>query len=225
MAQAWAKKFYNSKEWRQLREQLIVAANFLCADCGENYLKDSAQLIGHHIKNLTPQNINDVNVSLNPANIKIICRRCHDKAHDRFSYDSGQKVYIVYGAPCSGKSTYVNQISQRGDLIVDLDAIYSAISGCLYHDHPNGLRRVAFAVRDTLIEQIRLRVGYWHDAFIIGGYPRKIQRNELANKLGAELVYVETTREQAKAIARMTRGVLAVEWCKYIDNWFDSLEI
>ena len=224
MAAPWAARFYNSRAWRALRERLIVEANFLCADCGESYLRDSTQLVGHHVKELTPANVNDASISLNPDNIKIICRKCHDKAHRRFAYDDGQRVYIVYGAPCSGKSTYVNQLAQRGDLIVDLDAIYSAISICTYHEHQNRLKRAAFAVRDTLLEQIRLRVGYWHDAYVVGGYPRKLQREELASRLGAELVYVETTRELAKATAIVTRGELAKQWQGYIDDWFDAFE-
>lgn len=224
MSQAWAKKFYNSKEWRALRARLIVEAHFLCAHCGENYLKDSAQLVGHHIKELTPANIQDVNISLNPANIEIICRRCHDKEHRRFEFGNERNVYIVYGSPCSGKKAYVNQVSQHGDLIVDLDAIYQAISGCQSHYHPNGLKKVAFAVRDTLLEQVRMRVGFWHDAYIIGGYPRKLQREQLAAKLGAELIYMETTREEAKLAALASRGTQGQEWCTYIDRWFDSFE-
>lgn len=224
MAKTWAKTFYNSKEWRQLRERLIIENNFLCADCGESYLNDSTQLVGHHIKELTPQNINDPNISLNPDNIKIICRKCHDKAHQRFSFDSGQNVYIVYGSPCSGKNTYVNQMACRNDLIVDLDSIFQAISLCNPYEHPNNLKRVAFAVRDTLIEQIRLRAGFWHNAFIIGGYPRKLQRDQLAKKLNADLIFIDTTREQAKATATMTRGIFAKQWQEYIDNWFDSFE-
>lgn len=224
MPQSWAKKFYNSKEWRALRQRLIAERNFLCEECGDNYLKDSAQLIGHHIKELTPVNIQDANIALNPANIKIICRRCHDKEHRRFEFGGGHNVYIVYGAPCSGKNSYVNQLSQHGDLIVDLDAIYQAISACPYHYHPNNLKRNAFDVRDCLIEQIRLRKGNWHDAYIIGGYPRKLQREQLAQKLGAELIFIETTREQAKLTALASRGPQGQEWCNFIDRWFDSFE-
>ena len=224
MAELWAKKFYNSKEWRALRERLIIEAHFLCSECGEDYLKDSAQLIGHHIKELTPANVQDVSISLNPANIKIICRRCHDKIHHRFEFGNSHNVYIVYGSPCSGKISYVNQVSQTGDLIVDLDAIYQAISGCQCHYHPNGLKKVAFNVRDFLIEQIRMRVGYWHDAYIIGGYPRKLQREQLAQKLGAELIYIETTREKAKLNAQLTHGTQGAEFCRYVDRWFDAFE-
>ena len=224
MAQAWAKKFYNSKEWKALRTRLIAEAHFLCSECGESYLKDSTQLIGHHIKELTPANVQDANIALNPANIKIICRRCHDKEHRRFEFGGGHKVYIVYGAPCSGKSTYVNQVSQRGDLIVDFDSIMEAISCCPYKYHVNALIKPALAVRDTLIEQVRLRNGNWHDAYIVGGYPRKLQRDQLAAKLGAELIYLETTREQAKLNALASRGTQGEEYCGFVDRWFDSYE-
>ena len=223
MPQPWAKKFYNSKEWRALRERLIVESNFRCAECGESYLKKSAQLIGHHIKELTPENIQDANIALNPANIKIICRRCHDKEHRRFEFGGDHKVYIVYGSPCSGKSTYVNQVRQRGDLIVDFNAIMKAVSGYEFNP-PNNLKKVAFVVRDTLLEQIRMRVGYWNDAYIIGGYPHKLQREQLADKLGAELIFIETTREQAKLIALASKGTQGQEWCGFIDRWFDSFE-
>lgn len=224
MPQSWAKKFYNSKEWRALRERLIAESNFMCSECGESYLKNSALLIGHHIKELTPTNIQDANIALNPDNIKIICRRCHDKEHRRFEFGGGHNVYIVYGAPCSGKSTYVNQVAQRGDLIVDFDAIMQAISGCEYHHHLNGLKKPTFAVRDTLLDMIRMRVGGWCDAYVIGGYPRKLQREQLAAKLGAELIYIDTTRERAKLVALASRGTQGEEWCTYVDRWFDSFE-
>ena len=224
MAQPWAKVFYNSKAWRDLRERLIVESNFLCYECGDSYLQNSSQLVGHHIIELTPSNVVDANIALNPDNIKIICRRCHDKEHHRFEFGNDRNVYIVYGSPCSGKNSYVNQLARRGDLIVDLDAIYQAISGCPLHWHSNSLKKNAFAVRDALIEQIRMRVGFWHDAFIIGGYPRKLQREQLAQKLGAELIFIDSTREHAKLTALATRGTQGQEWCTYIDRWFDAFQ-
>ena len=179
-----------------------------------------ARLIGHHKIQLDPQNILDVNIALNPQNIEIICKECHDEEHKRYRYGGTHNVYLVYGAPCSGKSTWVNQTAERGDLLMDLDAIYCAISGCAMHDHPNNLNKTAYAVRDTILEQVRMRAGAWHDAYIMGGYPRKLQRESLAQRLGAELVYIEATPEEARARAMASRGALAVEWCGYIDKWF-----
>ncbi len=220
MAEPWAAKFYNSKAWKDLRGRLIVAANYTCQKCGKNLVLNPARLIGHHKIQLDPKNILDVNIALNPQNIEIICKECHDEEHKRYHFSGSHNVYLVYGAPCSGKSTWVNQTAERGDLIMDLDAIYCAISGCAMHDHPNNLNKTAYAVRDTILEQVRMRAGAWHDAYIMGGYPRKLQREGLAGRLGAELVYIDITPEEAKARAMASRGALAGEWCGYIDKWF-----
>lgn len=51
--------------------------HYQCVVCGSP--KD---LEVHHIKHLTPENINDVQVSLNIANLKTLCRDCHFKEHE-----------------------------------------------------------------------------------------------------------------------------------------------
>lgn len=37
----------------------------------------------HHIKELTPENINDVNISLNLDNLICLCYECHKKIHNQ----------------------------------------------------------------------------------------------------------------------------------------------
>ena len=66
MAETWAAKFYNSKEWRQLRQALIIQRGAICQQCGRNMTFNQSELIGHHKTELTPGNINDPLVSLNP---------------------------------------------------------------------------------------------------------------------------------------------------------------
>ena len=38
----------------------------------------------HHKVPLTADNINDVNITLNPDNLIYLCKDCHNKEHDRF---------------------------------------------------------------------------------------------------------------------------------------------
>lgn len=226
MAEPWAVQFYNGKSWRSLRGRLIAERNYICEECGGNFVFEPSRLVGHHKIELTPENITDVNIALNPDNIKIVCKECHDKEHKRFAYSDNRQrnVYLVYGAPCSGKSTWINQMMERGDLRIDLDAIFECLSGCTLYDHPKALNRLAFSVRDLLLDQVRMRAGKWQAAFVVGGYPRKMQREQLAIRLGAELVYIETTREEAKARAMISRGSFGQEWCGYIDKWFNAFE-
>ena len=225
MAEPWAAQFYNSHAWRSLRGRLIVERNYTCEECGGNFAFEPSKLIGHHKKPLTPENITDANITLNPENIKIVCKDCHDKEHDRFAYGGKRRsVYLIYGAPCAGKSSWINQMMERGDLRIDLDHIFECISGCTLYDHPKGLNRQAFAIRDLLIDQVYMRAGGFNSVFLVGGYPRKMQREQIAARLGAELVYIETTPEEAKARAMVSRGIFGQEWCGYIDKWFREFE-
>jgi len=72
----WAKAFYESKAWRRTREYINVRDNGLCARCG------GIGEIVHHIKYLTPQNIGNVEISLNPENLELVCRECHGVEHE-----------------------------------------------------------------------------------------------------------------------------------------------
>lgn len=219
MAKPWAVSLYNSKGWQDLRWARIVQENFCCQECGKDYTLHPAELVGHHRVTLTPENIRDKNVALNPAMVKIVCKKCHDKEHSRFGQTQARNVYLVYGPPLSGKKTLVNQMAERGDLIVDIDLLWKAVSGCELHDKPDNLKRNVFGMRDLLLDQVRTRTGHWSNAYIIGGYARKIEREQLASRMGAVLLFVGGEPDTLKARA-MAMGVLGKEWCGYIDKWY-----
>ena len=102
MAEAWAAKFYNSKEWRQLRQALIIQRGAICQRCGRDMTFNQSELIGHHKIELTPGNITDPLISLNAENVDLICFDCHNKEDGRYGYTYERHVFLVYGAPCSG---------------------------------------------------------------------------------------------------------------------------
>jgi len=77
MARDFAKSFYESKEWRKCRAAYIKYANGLCERCGE------AGNVVHHKIHLTPQNINDPNITLNFDNLKLVCQDCHAIEHSK----------------------------------------------------------------------------------------------------------------------------------------------
>lgn len=219
MAEDFAKKFYTSKAWRALRFRLILERGQKCERCGR-IIADVSKLTGHHKMHLTPQNINATEITLNPDNIEIVCFDCHNAEHERYGYSAGHNVYIVYGSPLSGKTSFVNQVAKRGDMILDTDKIYQCISGLELYDKPNSLRFNVFAIRDKIIDMIKTRYGSWHDAFVVGGYPRREERQRLAAQLGAELVYMEASPEEclARADCRPDAG----EWRRYIEKWWDA---
>ena len=73
MAKEWARQFYNSKAWRETRKQILRRDLYTCAYC-----YDRAEEV-HHIIELTPGNINDTNITLNPDNLLSLCHNCHTK--------------------------------------------------------------------------------------------------------------------------------------------------
>lgn len=211
--------FYKSKEWENLLQLLKMErvdsnGNLICEYCGQPIVK-KYDCIGHHKIELTESNVNDVDVSLNPDNIILIHFKCHNKIHQRFD-GFKQQVYLVYGSPCSGKTTWVNSVANEDDLILDIDKIWEAI--CLsdkYHK-PNRLKANAFGIRDTLLDQIKTRTGMWRNAYVIGTYPLRTDRDRLCDLLKAKPIYIEATKEEC--IGRATNE----EWKEFIENWFED---
>lgn len=181
--------FYHSKAWRDL-SYLLRLKSGKCQRCGR--VADMKQLHAHHKVLLTPSNVNDTSISLNPDKIEILCNSCHDEEHNRFGY-AEHHIYIIYGAPCSGKTTYALERMSNNDIIVDLDLIYEMLTGQDGHEHSDGLRFIAFKIRDTLYDIIKTRYGRFNDAYIVAGLPHRGEREALARRLGAELVHIDTS--------------------------------
>lgn len=215
--------FYASNEWRTFRMLLIAERGLTCEYCRQRVAR-AEELTLHHIIELTPDNYKDAMIALNPKNIMIVHHGCHNAIHRRTSAANtmSRGVYIVYGPPLAGKKTYTQERHWPGDLIVDIDAIFIAISRQPWYDKPVGLLQNARAVQDVLLDNIKTRYGRWDRAWIIGGYPDRYKREKLADDLGAELVFVEATREQCIERLRQdpTRNKRETEWVGYIDKWF-----
>ena len=216
--------FYKSTEWENLREVLIneridADGNVICAHCGKPILK-KYDMIGHHKTPLTEENVNDVTISLNPDNIDLVHHRCHNLIHEKFGYKR-KEIYLVYGSPLSGKSTWVNDNMSQGDLIVDMDSIWQCISGCKRYVKPGRLNAVAFAMRDFLMEQVKIHNGKWNNAYIVGGFPLVAERERICRTLGAREVYIDTSKEEClRRLESAADGRDKAEWTKYIEDWW-----
>jgi len=81
MARAFAKAFYNSKEWKAVREYCILRDHHSCVKCG-----CPAEEV-HHKIHLNQQNINDITITLNPDNLICLCKECHFKEHKQDKAD------------------------------------------------------------------------------------------------------------------------------------------
>ena len=212
-------EFYKSREWEKLLEILKLErvddkGQVICSYCHKPITR-KYDCIGHHRVELTEQNVNDPDISLNPDNISLVHFRCHNKIHRRFE-GFYQQVYLVYGSPCAGKTTWVDSVANDDDLIIDIDRIWECL--CLsdrYHK-PNRIKANVFGVRDDLLDQVKVRKGMWRNAYIIGAYPLRTDRDRLCSLLRAREVFIAETKETCMGRAEND------EWKKFIENWFDD---
>ncbi len=77
MAKEFAKKFYESKSWKQVRDTVLKENYGMCAKC-----KERPSEIVHHIIWLNAKNINDPYITLCRANLMPVCRVCHGIIHE-----------------------------------------------------------------------------------------------------------------------------------------------
>lgn len=143
--------------------------------------------------------------------------------------DKGEpgKTVIVSGPPGSGKTTYVVDRMRKGDLVLDLDRLFAAISFQDLYQRKNEqvLLGYALAARDGIIERAALagsgRPNFW---FIIGA-PDPIERARFQEIFKAEVVVLAVPKEVC--IARISqakdrqhnvdkmRQVIADWWFRY----------
>lgn len=224
-------EFYNSDHWKNARAQIIEdrkdAEGIVHCEHSGVPLINSYDIIAHHKQPLTMQNVNDFAISLNPANIMLVSHKAHNEIHARFGYSAQRKIYYVYGAPCSGKTTFVNSIKGNSDIVVDMDNIWQCITGGKRYEKPQALKTNAFEVQRVLLDMVKRRFGNWERAFVIDGGAAKTPRNNRINDLGAEPIFIDTDKETClKRLATDENRTQAqrVEWTKYINKWFEDYQ-
>lgn len=214
--------FYCRKPWRDLSHMLKIQRGGKCESCGFVAVTedDWALLIGHHKTELTEENVDDPAIALNPSKIEIICLDCHNREHARFGH--AKRVCIVWGSPLSGKTSAVRELMRRGDIVVDIDALWQAVTMQPPYSKPDNCRFNLFALRDSLLDQIKTRYGQWYTAWVIGGYPDKSERERLVQSLGAELLYCESSRQEC--LDRRRAAGRPEKWDDYIREWWQVYE-
>lgn len=212
-------EFYKSREWEKLLEILKLervddTGQVICSHCHKPITR-KYDCIGHHRIELTEQNVNDPSISLNPYNIALVHFRCHNLIHRRFE-GFYQQVYLVYGPPCAGKTTWVDSVANSDDLIIDIDRIWECLCNSDRYHKPNRIKANVFGVRDALIDMVKVRKGMWRNAYIIGTYPLRTDRDRICSQLRAREIFIYESKEECMGRASDEK------WKQYINEWFDD---
>ena len=128
---------------------------------------------------------------------------------------------LVCGPPGSGKSTYVRDRIKCGDLVVDLDDIWSAFTWQKKGDHPDGLLPYICEARDAVLKKwgYHRRIDIW---FIHSAASRQ-KRRAVRRMFGADVVVLETTPNEC--VRRVTeQGRDPVKTFKWATAWWHEYQ-
>lgn len=114
----YAKGFYKSDAWKRARKIVIARSNGLCERCLAAGLHRPGYIV-HHKTYITPGNINNTDITLNPDNLEYVCEDCHNKEHkskgpERYRFDSrGNLLPPISKAPPGEGDKYPAMMEPR----------------------------------------------------------------------------------------------------------------
>jgi predicted kinase len=137
--------------------------------------------------------------------------------------------HIVCGPPGSGKTGYVEQQRKWGDVIVDVDALYQAISGLPCYEKPKSLLDLVLSLRNALLTLLPRYQDRFYNAWIITGGARLESRTRLALRYDACGVRVHVLEvspgECLRRIGHDPRRADKVrEWQELVHKWWREYE-
>ena len=234
-------QFYNGQDWANCKAQVaqarLVKGALYCEHCGKVIVKsfnpnaknNKGAIVYHHKIWLTNENVNDASISINPDNIAVLHWQCHNEVHNRFNGTAAaveRKVYIVTGAPLSGKTTFVRERMQEGDIVLDIDDLWQMLSGQPRYIKPNTLKTPVFNLRLAIKDQIQKGAGSWRNAYIIESLPLATDRKREAERYKAhntEIITMEASREEClNRLYAMPNGRDLKAYEGYINDYFND---
>lgn len=100
-----------------------------------------------------------------------------------------RQVVLVCGPPCAGKTTYVREHMEPGDLVVDYDDIAQRLGSRRSHGHEYRFHKRVEGVISRALQGIK--DGRHDRAWVVRSLPVEAERAALAAELGADVVVVD----------------------------------
>lgn len=127
------------------------------------------------------------------------------------------EIHIITGPPAAGKSTYVTEHKQPGDIIIDYDAIANTLAGVdpANHSHPAHVKAVTKAARQAAIDTaIKQDCTVW----IIHSSPSQSIMNKY-KQLGANIHTVDPGKS---IVMKRCKHERPPEMLKIAAQWYDK---
>lgn len=220
-----AKRGYGGT-WQKLRT-IVLNKKPLCADPYGIHEQSGRIELATEVDHIIPKRDGGTNEM---KNLQPLCKSCHsrktviDTKRRRDLKPSKIPATIVTGPPGSGKTTFVNKEKRWGDLVVDVDALYSALCGFPWYEKPLVLLPFVIEARDSVIRRLS-RPSEVRHAWIITTEADVSKLKEMKIKLAAEALIVLEV-DAIECIRRIhsdeRRKDLADKWTPLVHDWWNE---
>jgi predicted kinase len=129
-------------------------------------------------------------------------------------------LWVIHGAPCAGKSTYIREHAQPGDIVIDFDRMAQAFGSPDTHDHNEHHKFVTIAARRAAIRQAFIEHERGAAVWIAQVNITPKWRDKYLYH-GAKIVTLDVDPAELHRRASASRPP---EWHSYIDEW-EAIEL
>lgn len=129
---------------------------------------------------------------------------------------------IVIGPPAAGKSTYIREHRQPGDITIDYDALANTLAGLepANHEHTTTVKRVTKAARDAAIREAQ-KHAHDMDVWIIHSTPAQTTLDRYRRE-GADVIVVDPGKKTVMHRIKQERPkhmlAVAAKWYEQQDK-------
>lgn len=213
-------------DWQKVRHSVLLG-HPICADPFGFHANEGRIVPAVEVDHILPRSQGGTD---EPENLQPLCEDCHDFKTEQFDTPRYAQRYmralipvtIVCGPPGSGKTSYVKSQAKWGDLIIDLDAIYCALSGLDWYEKPDALLPFVLVVRDALLRQLSRESKVRH-AWFITSEPRRGVLEKIKVSLGANQIMMDTS--PTECVRRISQDARRKDkwqqWEKIVNRWFE----
>lgn len=145
-------------------------------------------------------------------------------ATDDVGMATSSRITLVCGPPGAGKAEYVRRLRKTGDLIVDTDSLFSALSGQPRYDQPANLVPFVAEARDIILARLERDPSV--TAWLIGAGATRGARRRVSLPLSARVIVLATPPAacEHRILADRNRSHLYATLKPQILRWWQDYE-
>ena len=135
-------------------------------------------------------------------------------------------IKVVYGAPASGKSTYVKKHIKSNDIVYDYDALMQCLTLKDKYDRNNNASYLITYIRNVIIRQHTLEKNKIDNIWIITTFVNEKLKKDLSIIEDKDIEYIKMKTSLKTCLERIDedekRKPLAEDMKKAVYKWFEE---